>query len=331
MQKSIMHFELQRGDLIQSDLLKALEIAEGIGNTGDTKRQMRIHALLGHNHFNIASFDEAAKYFLKALELAEKMDNRMAQAGYHHNLGNVYYSADVPGEAVIHLTKAVEIFRELGDQQGEINALLRLVKSFADSDQPEKTYEAAREGFALAKIVGDKKSSNSFSNLLIVTSKHLGLLNDTLELIQQAMEEAVADDDSERKLNLFVSLGNTYYELDKYENAKETYFEGLNISVRLQNWELKTRILGRLSAVEADLGDLEKSIEYSKEALEVAEKIGNHRLIGEQYMMLAFGARDQGDLEAAKTFVEKARGKFTIIEDQAALEKLDQFIAELQE
>ena len=322
-----MHFEMSRGDLVQDDLQKALEITKEIG---DYDREMKTCALIGHNHFSIASFDESAKYFKNALELAEKSNNKVAQAGYHHNLGNVYYSAGVSGEAIIHLLKAIEFFREIGDQQGEVSALLRLVKSYAENDEPEKTYETAKEGFDLAKKVDDKKAFNSFFNLLLIASSHLGMMEDVLSLIDEAMEIAEKEEDADRKLTLFISRGNTYFELDKLEEAKEAYLDGLEISIRLQDFELKTRILGRLGAIEADLNNLDKSIEYSKEALEVAKKVGNRRLIGEQFMMLAFGARDQGDIESAKAYVENAKENFSIIEAQAALEKLDQFVEELE-
>lgn len=326
-QQAIMHLEIPRGDLVQKDLMDALVIAESIE---DPKRQMNIHALLGHNHFNIASFDESAKFFLKALEFAEQTENQMAQAGYHHNLGNVFYSANAFNEAVNHFYKALEIFREIGDEQGEKNTLLRLVKSLADNDEPEKTCTYAQEGLELTRKLEDKTAYSVFFNLLIITTAYLGRLDDTLELVDDAMKEAEKDGDLDRKLNLFVSKGNTHFELDDYEKAKEAYLEGLDISVRLQKWELQTRLLGRLSAVEAELGSLDHSIIYAQEALGVAERIGNRKLIGEQLMMLAFCARDKGAIEEAREYAEKAQKDFTLIESKAALEKVDQFLIELE-
>ena len=284
---------------------------------------MKASALLGHNLFSIASFDEAATYFKNSLELAEKSNNKKAQAGYHHNLGNVYYSAGVSEEAITHLLKAIEFFKEFGDQQGEVSALIRLVKSYAENDEPEKTYETAKVGFDLAKSIDDKKALNSFFNLLMIASSHLGMKEDVLSLIDEAMILANEDKDEDRKLNLYISRGNTYFEMDKLEEAKEAYLEGLDISIRLQSWELKTRILGRMGAIEAELKNLDKSIEYSKEALEVAKKVGDRRLIGEQFVMLAFSARDQGDVDSAKAYVENAKEHFSIIEAQAALDKLE--------
>lgn len=327
LQKAIMNYEMSRGDLVQDDLLKALEITKEIL---DYDREMKTCALLGHNHFSIASFDESAKYFKLSLELAQKTNNKVAQAGYHHNLGNVYYSAGVSGEAILHLLKAVKLFQEFGDKQGEVSAMLRLVRSYAENDEPEKTYETAKTGYMLAKKINNKNAFNSFFNLLLIASSHLGMLEDVLSLIDEAMEIAEKEEDAGRKLTLFVSRGNTYFELDKFEEAREAYLEGLDISIRLQNWELKTRILGRLGAIEADLNNLDKSIEYSKEALEVAKKVGNRRLIGEQFVMLAFGARDKGDIESAIEYVENAKENFSIIEAQEALEKLEQFVEELE-
>lgn len=328
MQKTIMHLEISRGDLAQIDLMDALAIAEGID---DKNRQMKVLALLAHNHFNIASFDEAAEFFGKALTLAEETGNQAAQAGYHHNLGNVYYAGGLPSEAISHLTKAIDLFQNLGDSNGELNALLRLVKSYADDDQPENTYITAQKGLRLARQLQDEKASKSFQNLLIVTSSHLRKFDDTLELIEDSMTEADNAKDNERKLNLFISRGNTYYEMDDFSRAKEAYLQGVEIAVRLQDWNLNARLLGRLSAVEAELGNLEQSIEYGKQALERAEKVGDRRLIGEQYMMLAFGARDKGDFESAKAYAEKASEYFSLIEAKPAIEKLNQFLNELAE
>ncbi len=47
--------------------------------------------------------------------------------------------------------------------------------------------------------------------------------------------------------------------------------------------------------------------------------------------MVAFGARDQGELEGAIKYAQSAKENFTIIQARAALVKLNQFIKELKD
>lgn len=325
-QRAIMHIQIPRGDLAQTDLIEALALAE---DKSDLHRQMNIYGLLGHIHFDIASFDEAAVYFEKALKVVGSSNNRLAQAGYQHNLGNVYYCADLTEKAIELFLQALEIFRELEDRQGQKTVLLRLTKAYLDTNQPEQVGANARDGLLIARQLDDLDAIYAFLNVLMISSNQLGKLDDSLGYICDAMLEAERNKDTERLLNLYVSLANTNYEQNNFENARDAYLKGLELSVRLQNWELQTRILGRLSAVEAESGDFDKAYEYGQEALKIAESTGSHWLVGEQLMLLAFSARDMGRKDDALEYAAKAKTNFERTEANAALEKIENFIGEL--
>ncbi len=80
--------------------------------------------------------------------------------------------------------------------------------------------------------------------------------------------------DKDALLNLLTNLANTYYDLDQ---ALEQYEEAHNLNVRLQKRDVEARLLGRLAAVNADLGNIEQSNRYARMA-EVLALVGYQNL-----------------------------------------------------
>ena len=117
------------------------------------------------------------------------------------------------------------------------------------------------------------------------------LYEDGLDYACQALVIARERQDEESILSLLTSIGNNYYDLGQYDKARQAYEEAIEMAVRLQDWKAHARLLARLSALAADQGELKSSLEFAQQALKLAKKVGDHRLVGEQYMMLAFGYR----------------------------------------
>ena len=68
LQQAAVNMEIGRGDLVLELLERARVIADELD---DPNRMMRVYGLKGHNHFKIASVEEASLYFQQALEIAQ--------------------------------------------------------------------------------------------------------------------------------------------------------------------------------------------------------------------------------------------------------------------
>jgi tetratricopeptide (TPR) repeat protein len=85
---------------------------------------------------------------------------------------------------------------------------------------------------------------------------------------------------------------------------------------------LRAQILGYRSYSFQRVGDLEAAREDAERAVELAEQLGDPRLIGASYMQASLIAEREGRFVLARTHAERAKAKYEEIEDQVQLGKV---------
>jgi tetratricopeptide (TPR) repeat protein len=96
-------------------------------------------------------FESSRKCFLKALIVAEQINDKVLQKEVYVNLGNVYYDSCKFDSAVKSYLKSKEISQDLGDREEEDNACLRLGDTFQQLEQHEKAFEYFQKAININK------------------------------------------------------------------------------------------------------------------------------------------------------------------------------------
>jgi len=85
---------------------------------------------------------------------------------------------------------------------------------------------------------------------------------------------------------------------------------------------LRANILAFRSIGYQRVGDVEAAREDAERAVELAEQMGDPRVIGYSYMQASLVAEREGRFVLARTYAERARAKYEEVEDQAQLGKV---------
>jgi tetratricopeptide (TPR) repeat protein len=133
----------------------------------------------------------------------------------------------------------------------------------------------------------------------------------------------------DRRLHLLVNRGNACFDDNQLDEASDTYGQALALAIRRQDWHVEARLLGRLGAVQAELGHLDTAVSYAQQALEKAERVEDERLVGEQYSMLALANRDLGNRSEAVAYCRKAIDTFGAANAHSLQEKTRRLLDEL--
>jgi tetratricopeptide (TPR) repeat protein len=137
-------------------------------------------------------------------------------------------------------TQALEIYRKLGDRNGQANALLNLGNAYLSLSQYEKAIGYYQQALPISQQVknrnGEAKILNSLGlaySSLSQYEKAISYFQPTLRIFQQ-----VKDRNAEAKA--LASLDNTYGSLSQYEKAIAFYKQSINIheSIRYSIQEL---------------------------------------------------------------------------------------------
>jgi tetratricopeptide (TPR) repeat protein len=127
---------------------RALKIAE---TTGSLASQEAIFAGLAMTFHRVGRRHEAAESFEKARRIAEQMGDRLAKARYTADLGAILLSAKEIKLAKSLLQEALDIFKEIGDQEWEYRVLRNMIEVHWASGNLEASMKAVELALAALK------------------------------------------------------------------------------------------------------------------------------------------------------------------------------------
>ncbi len=241
--------------------------------TGNVPRKAISKIYLGLIYYNLSNFIEAENYYKSSLSDLRSIKDFKSELVVLNNLAGIYsilgdYSEaekiylDVAGKSLIYADKEAEAIAHsnLGDLYQEIGDFDKMFEHYNKSLQ---AYEVLgdRKGivFIYNKIGQHFLSSNDFVNALEMFSRSYKLEN-SYSLNYLSSE-------------LMNSLGQVYFHLKSFQQAKTFFEEGLKRATSKETSPLALISLhNNLGDFEFNFGSYTKAIDYYSKALEVSDK-----------------------------------------------------------
>ena len=243
---------------------------------GTIKNEEKISLVLYHKGYlyrMLGIYNFAIKSYVAALTYFQKVNDKDMMAWIYLDIGNLYFiQKDKSSIAIEHYEKAVALFTELGETQGIIVANNNLGLIYKDRKEYEKALGYFYRDVELCKKINDPEDQ-------VLALSYIG----QVYLSKQKNDSAKKYFDkgfqlaTTKKLKEWIAYSyDNYASIDKarrhteqairnYENALKIYYETddkLNIATILQ----------KMSYVYAQDKNYSKAIDYSQQALEVAEQ-----------------------------------------------------------
>lgn len=209
-------------------------------------------------------------------------------------LSRLYAFAGRPDDAVSVATRALESARAAGDVSVEIDACKRLGVLLGQRGQPERAREVMAAGLALAERMGDLANQGSLHNNLL-TLRFAGGENLAVEELDQAVALAEAAGDRVLLNNILANVGTFALMHGDVERGRAALRESLRVSTRLGQRTLEAHVTGALGQSFLREKDLDKAGAYLQRGVELAQEVGNVRLLGAAWVRLAAHARAVGE------------------------------------
>ena len=110
---------------------------------------------LGINLWHLYKYDEALSYYLKALDIARKLDHAYWQAAISAAIGLLYYEQDLTDLALEHYFKALRTYQELGSKErlGTLNNNIGV--AYTDRKDYIKALEHYQVSLEIRKSLGN--------------------------------------------------------------------------------------------------------------------------------------------------------------------------------
>ena len=243
-----------------------------------------------------------------AAQAAQRLGDRLGEAGALNNLGAVRrLTGDYPGAAEV-LKKALGISRDIGDRLGQANALSNLGAVRQVTGDYPGAAEALKKALGISRDIGDRLGqANALSNLGAVR-RLTGDYPGAAEVLKKALGISRDIGDREGQANALRNLGVIRQLTGDYPGAAEALTEALGISRNVGDRLGQANVLIYLGAVRYRTGDYPGAAGVLEEALGISRDLGDR--LGQANALNELGVVRQltGDYPGAAEAQEEALG-----------------------
>ena len=280
-------FDFHIDEDYQADLKKKIS-AELEGYEKDSERILFLEELLA----------KAAK--------RKKTDQRFI-SNILRELGNLYLNTGQVDRALKYYQQSLQMFKELGDKQGEANTLGDIGKASTKLGDTEQAIGHFQQALVLQKELGNKPGlAEDLENMGAL----LGDLGQTQEALNNFVQAMSIQSELGNKLGLAVDLeniGKIFSDVKETQQALVDNFENaLRSNKELANILQVTEILNKKKESYENSLSLNKALDYSNQALRMFRDLGDKYGAVSTLDTIGITYSKLGELEKALTYHQEA-------------------------
>ena len=277
-------YEYTKPDSALTYYNKALNIAEKIKSEDNIAL---CSYYIGIIYQSKSEYDKAMEYYVRAVKLYEQINNKRGMAFAYNTMGIVNTINNNKVKAKEYFTNALDICIEINDKFGMANAYGNIGTIYEETGNFNKAKEYNIKVLEIYKELNDKLRIGYTYNNLGVIEKNQSNYSRAIEYHTKSLKIAEGNGDTSGIVTNYINIASLYYIIaeedsisnaEKERNLKETVNYGLlayNIAKRL-NYKLEVKDLSLiLKNTYYDIGDYEKSIEFSNIYIATKDSIFN--------------------------------------------------------
>jgi tetratricopeptide (TPR) repeat protein len=242
---------------------------------GDLRWQAAAHQNLGHVQRSLGRHEQAIGHLTRSLELSRQLGWRPGEANAHGGLGISHGHTGRLTTAVEHLARAMAINRELGRRTAEADNLSCLGMVLR---QLGRLGEAA-DHHARARLVcresGFRVGEAYALNNLGCTHRDLGRLDQALYNVMQAIEAHHAIGDPRGEAMALCAAADVHFDAGRHQQALEYAHACLALAEQTRDRRVQAAVHNTLGNIRLRLDQFSDAAEQHQRALRLARETGN--------------------------------------------------------
>ncbi|MET0495008.1 MAG: tetratricopeptide repeat protein [Actinoplanes sp.] len=207
------------------------------------------------------------------LAAAQRAGNVPLEARSWYALGNTYVYLEVTDQAVIHLSRALELYVALGQLSDQARTHLNLGIAARREGRYQDALEQAGRGLELYRVLGDRAGEASALNNLGWCQVSLGDYVRALEQCRRAVTIHEEEDNRYGAAHSWDSVGYAHHHLGEYPEAIACYERSLEMWRELGDRPLEAIILDHLGDSHRAAGSAGKARDAWRRALDIFTEI----------------------------------------------------------
>lgn len=323
---------LQRAELLldlssqtrQTDIDKAIEqVDEALAiseRLGAAELQVKSLRKLGFFYSIQEQEAEALEYYLKALELTQEQEYRLAEAMVLHWLGRFYSGQENYSKALDYFFEALRIREAEGDQEGSVLTLYYIGVVYSSRNEADEAITFYEQAYELGKEIEDYRQMSTAAAGIAILLQEQNSTDEALSYYEKAMDAAETINSSHAEATILLHMSSAYQDQELFEEALELNNQQIKIAKAGNSKFLEAQGLANLAELYQAQDNPERSNQYFREAKSIYAEIGysesnlitSNKLarnyIGQERFTEAIKASRE-TLEQAKTSASMEQGK----------------------
>lgn len=219
------------------------------------------------------NYYNAQKKLEEALKQAEKINDKKSIGLIHSKIGKIHYLLEEPTDAMVSLTKAVEVQRFAKDYLN----IADTYKTLGNVHMLKENYEEALDYYKSAKSLFEQENLDNFvAEILLFQGKAYNgqdKFREARTVLEQCVAQAKRLGLKEIHSNALVNLGKAQLELGKNDEALQLASEGYNIA-RANSFPTSiSEGLIVLSDINNKIGNIQASNNYLKAYIKFSDSL----------------------------------------------------------
>lgn len=272
---------------------------EKIENQANSNKKVSLLNEAAESLWLKGAYSKSSAYALKALEVAQKVNDQKGAAMALNNLGIVCDYQGKYAHALDYYFKALPIQKKINDRSGLSYTYNNIGLIYSN----QNNFEKALENYAVALEL--RKKENNL-NGLASTYNNIGIIH----MHQKKFDLALVDYFASLKIDsllkdpvgISTSLSNiaiVYMDLKEYDKALDFFLKGLKIRIEQNDQHGIANSYNNMATVYERKGEFIKALEFAEKSLVIGKKIGALDLIKYSYQILFSCSEKAGNIKDA--------------------------------
>ena len=240
---------------------------------GDVPGQVESLCVLAHVVANRGGLDEAK-------ELLERARTAALAHGNAGLVGRALLSASGAAliqhnfaECIALCEEAVELYRSIGDREGEADALVRAATAYARLSRFDKTNERSTAALEIFDAIGKRQGQATVLINRSILAVRLGAFDEAAEAMSRARDTFEALHDKRGLTACDINLAAVRLWQGRPDEARSLAREALALARSLKLPAYEAAALANIGTAERNLGDFKAGIEHLEASLRLRRKV----------------------------------------------------------
>ncbi len=234
---------------------------------------------IGNIYYDLGDYKNSSDYFLKSLQLFEKLESKRGESYCLQSLGNTLFMLKQYNASKKYFEKSLLLKKEQKDTRGIISSSMGLGDIYKELNQVKTSEQYYQQSLALAREVKIPMQEARSLHQLGLLYKQMGNIPKAREYMEQGLQLTRQTGDSLTSAKIKSEIIGIDLKMQQDQQTEQTLLKNLNTIITLGDKNTEAIEYGRLSDYYAMRQQYDKAYSYQKKYEALTDSVKGNAIL----------------------------------------------------